>query len=79
MEPSRVRMNYILEVFIMKKVYLTICTAGLIIGTVIGLGDCITYYGNAKFKKGLELGTMAGRAERDIEYLKRKPEEENDD
>ena len=68
----------------MKKVYLTICTAGLIIGTVIGLGGVITDYGNGKFKAGLELGKMAGRAERDIGYLKRKPEKteetnENDD
>lgn len=63
----------------MKKVYLTICTAGFIIGTVLGLGGVITDYGNGKFKEGLELGEMAGRAERDIEYLKRKHEEEIDD
>ena len=55
------------------------CTAGLIIGAVMTTIGFITDYGNGKFKEGLELGTMAGRAERDIEYLKRKREEENDD
>ena len=59
-------------------------TAGIIIGACMIAIGFITDYGNGKFKEGLELGMMAGRAERDIEYLKRKPEEteetnENDD
>ena len=59
-------------------------TAGIIIGAgMIAIGF-ITDYGNGRFKEGLELGEMAGRAERDIEYFKRKPEKteetnENDD
>lgn len=56
--------------------------AVLIIGSVgatIILGGFITDYGNGRFKEGLELGKMAGRAERDIEYLKSKSKEENEE
>lgn len=47
--------------------------------TTIGIGSIIRDYGNDKFKEGLELGKMSGRAERDIEYLKSKSKEENEE
>ena len=66
----------------MKKGLKIVGRAMFIIGSVmttIGLGGFITDYGNGRFKEGLELGKMAGRAERDIEYLKRKSKEENEE
>ena len=68
----------------MKKEYLSsiIGNATLIVASVattIILGGFITDYGNGRFKEGLELGEMAGRAERDIEYLKSKSKEDETD
>ena len=62
MEPSRVRMNYILEVFIMKKVYWIVAHVTCGVASIAMLAYMLAKrYAKKERENGFKAGVEAGR------------------